>query len=88
MEGFARQVAGPRHGQGVRQRGGTTCQDGCGRKQPAAATAAESLHQAASKQPAQLTSCTAAMPGMRSRSFWVTATRTVMTLAAGPVMRT
>lgn len=36
----------------------------------------------------QFTSCTAAMAGMRSRSFWVTATRTVITLAAGPVMRT
>ena len=35
----------------------------------------------------QLTSCTAAMAGMRSRSFCVTATRTVITLAAGPVMR-
>jgi len=30
--------------------------------------------------------CTAAMPGIFSRSFCVTATRTVMTLAAGPVI--
>ena len=36
----------------------------------------------------QFTSCTAAMLGIFSLSFWVTATRTVMTLAAGPVMRT
>ena len=36
----------------------------------------------------QFTRCTAAMLGIFSLSFWVTATRTVMTLAAGPVMRT
>lgn len=41
-----------------------------------------------SRRHPQLSSCTAAMAGNFSRSFWVTATRTVMTLAAGPVMRT
>ena len=36
----------------------------------------------------QFISCTAAMAGNFSRSFCVTATRTVITLAAGPVIRT
>ena len=44
---------------------------------------------AAGQLPAlQLTSCTAAMAGMRSLNFWVTATLTVITLAAGPVICT
>lgn len=34
------------------------------------------------------TNCTAAMEGIFSRSFCVTATRTVITFAAGPVRRT
>ena len=36
----------------------------------------------------QFINCTAAMAGNFSRSFCVTATRTVITLAAGPVIRT
>ena len=36
----------------------------------------------------QLTSWTAPMAGIRSRSFWVTATLTVITEAAGPVIWT
>jgi len=36
----------------------------------------------------QLSNCTAAMVGIFSRSFCVTATLTVITPAAGPVIRT
>lgn len=55
---------------------------------PAAQPYQSSNHAASHLSTAQLTSCTAPMAGMRSRSFCVTATRTVITLAAGPVMRT